>query len=169
MNSHRESAPPDSVRDEAMDWRLRYEEGDLSQAEQDAFAAWMARSPEHRAAYDGLERFWGATGALDRHPRYAAILQRTEAAVGRRRVTRRALAAGFAAAVAGLGGLGLYYQTAPKPLADQAFRTAVGQQATVTLPDGSQVTLNTDTVLHTRAHPRALVRATGLPASSLTI
>jgi transmembrane sensor len=45
--------------------------------------------------------------------------------------------------------LGLYHQVAPKPLANQSFKTAVGQQATVTLPDGSQVTLNTDTALRT--------------------
>jgi transmembrane sensor len=151
MNAHRESPPSDPIRDEAMDWRLRHEENDLSRAERDAFAAWLAQSPRHRDAYDGLERFWSATGALDRHPRYAAILHRAEAAVGRGRVTRRALAAGFAAAVVGLGGLGLYDQIAPKPLADQSFRTAIGQQATVTLPDGSQLTLNTDTVVRTTA------------------
>jgi transmembrane sensor len=151
MNSHRESLPPDPIRDEAMDWRLRHEEGDLSPTERDAFAAWLARSPEHRGAYDGLETFWDVTGALDRHPRYAAVLQRTEAIIGRERVTRRALAACFAAAVVGLGGLGLYYEIAPRPLANQSFRTPIGKQATVTLPDGSQVTLNTDTVLRTRA------------------
>jgi transmembrane sensor len=61
------------------------------------------------------------------------------------------LAAAFAAAVVGLGGLGVYLQTMPKPLVDQSFRTAVGQQATVTLPDGSQLTLNTDTVVRTKA------------------
>ena len=36
-------------------------------------------------------------------------------------------------------------------MADQSFQTVVGQRATVTLPDGSSVTLNTDTVVRTRA------------------
>jgi transmembrane sensor len=151
MTSHRERAPRDPIVDEAMDWRLRHEEGDPSPAEREAFAAWLAQSPRHREAYDGLERFWRATETLDRHAGYAAMLRQTEAAVGRGRTTRRALAASIAAAVVGIGGLGFYYQVAPKPLANQSFRTAVGQQATVTLPDGSQVTLNTDTVLRTRA------------------
>lgn len=151
MNAHQDKAPADAIRDEAMDWRLQHEAGELSQAQRDAFAAWLAQSERHRDAYEGLERFWRATGSLDHHPDYAAMLRRTEAAVGRGRLTRRALAASFAAAVAGLGGLGVYDKVAPKPLADQAFRTAVGQQATVTLPDGSQVTLNTDTVVRTAA------------------
>jgi transmembrane sensor len=51
----------------------------------------------------------------------------------------------------GLGVLGAYQLAGPKPLADQSFRTGVGQQTTVSLPDGSQVTLNTDTVVRTRA------------------
>lgn len=151
MNAHREAAPPDPILEEAMDWRLRHEAGDLSEADREVFRAWLARSPGHQEAYDGLQRFWSATGSLDRHPRYAAVLRRTEAAVDRGRVTRRALAAGFAAAVVGLGGLGLYYEMSPKPLVNQSFHTAVGQRTTVTLPDGSQVTLNTDTVLRTRA------------------
>ena len=151
MSARRENGPPDAILDEAMDWRLRQEEGDLSQAERDAFAVWLAQSPRHQDAYDGLQTFWDATGALDRHPRYGAILRKAEVATGRVRITRRAIAAGIAAAVVGLGGFGLYYQLGPKPLADQSFRTAVGQQATVTLPDGSQLTLNTDTVVRTTA------------------
>lgn len=151
MTSQRDGALPDPILDEAMDWRLRQEEGDLSPAEQGQFDAWLARSQMHREAYDGLEKFWAVTGALDRDSRYDAVLRRTEASVGRERLTRRALAAGLAAAVVGLGGLGAYVQMAPKALADQAFSTDVGQRATVTLPDGSRLTLNTDTVVRTRA------------------
>jgi transmembrane sensor len=55
------------------------------------------------------------------------------------------------AAAVGIATVGFYGLGAYKPLATQSFRTAVGQQATVTLPDGSVVTLNTDTVVRTRA------------------
>jgi len=54
-------------------------------------------------------------------------------------------------AVLGGGVAGVQVLTGPKPLATQAFRTDVGQRSTVTLPDGSTVTLNTDTVVRTRA------------------
>ena len=140
-----------ALRQEAMAWRVRHEAGDLSAAEQDEFSAWLGRSPDHRDAYAGVEEFWSAAGRLGDHPRYDAIRRGAESAVNRGRFSRRAIAAGLAAAVVGLGGMGLYLQLGPKPLADQSFRTAVGQQATVTLPDGSQVTLNTDTVVRTTA------------------
>jgi transmembrane sensor len=150
MNSQRTSTPSDTAREEAMAWRVRHQAGDLSQSDHDGFSAWLARSPEHQDAYAGVEEFWMAAGQLDRHPRYARIRERAALAVDRGRVTRRALAAGFAAMV-GLGSAAYYFQIAPKPLADQSFRTAIGQRATVSLPDGSQVTLNTDTVVRTRA------------------
>lgn len=135
-----------------MGWRVRQEAGVLPPAQATEFDAWLARSVEHQEAYASVGDFWAAAGDLRQHPRYAPLRQRAEAVVERARFTRRALAAGFAAAVLGVGGAGLYFHMAPRPLADQSFRTAVGQQATVTLPDGSQVTLNTDTVVHTRAN-----------------
>ena len=118
--------------------------GELSQVERDAFEGWLARSPEHQDAYAGVEEFWAAAGELGRHPDYAAARQRAEAAVDQARFTRRALAAGLAFAVVGLGSVGAYLQLAPGSLTDQSYRTAVGQRATVNLSDGSQVTLNTD-------------------------
>ncbi len=158
MTSRRKGEPLEPVQQVALEWRVRHEEGDLSSSEREAFAGWLSASEQNRGAYEALEKFWTATGALDRHPGYAAVLRESEETVHRGRFMRRALAASLAAAVVGLGGLGAYKELGPKPLVDQSFRTAVGQQATVTLPDGSQVTLNTDTVLRTRAdHDRRLI------------
>jgi transmembrane sensor len=69
------------------------------------------------------------------------------------RFARRAVAAGLVAAVLGVGGVAGLHAIGPKPLATQVFSTAVGQQATVTLPDGSSLTLNTDTRVRTVANP----------------
>src|SRR5690606_34195438 len=70
----------------------------------------------------------------------------------RRNFLRPALAAGLAIAILGGSGvLTVQNLLGPKPLATQAFRTELGQRSTVTLPDGSVVTLNTDTVVRTRA------------------
>lgn len=150
MKWRRDMTLSDPVLDEAMDWRLLQEERQLAQPEREAFAEWLSRSQRHRDAYDELEPFWNAIDALDRHPQYRAILRRTEAALDRRRFMRRASAAAVAMALVGAGWLGVYLQL-PKTLADQTFRTAVGQRASVTLPDGSLVTLNTDTTVRTRA------------------
>ena len=140
----------ETIRQEAVAWRVRREAGELSGADAEAFSAWLARSPEHQDVYAAADELWAATGRLESHPLFAETRAWAAGAVDRQRFTRRAMAAGLAAAVVGLGGVGFYLQTAPKPLADQSFRTAVGQQATVTLPDGSQLTLNTDTVVRTR-------------------
>jgi transmembrane sensor len=134
-----------------MAWRARRHAGELSAKDGAAFDAWIAQSDEHRDVYADVDAFWAAAGQLADHPRYGAIRSRAEAQVGGAFQTRRAIAAGIAAAVVGIGALGAYLEVAPKPLANQSFRTAIGQQATVTLPDGSQVTLNTDTVVHTIA------------------
>lgn len=141
----------DPVMDEAMNWRLLQQERELSPSERNALAEWLGRSQRHRDAYDELESFWSTAEVLDRHPEYQAVRRQTETALKRGRMTRRALAAGLAAAFVGAGGLGYYLQL-PKALVDQTFRTAVGQTASVTLPDGSSVTLNTDTIVRTRAN-----------------
>jgi len=137
-----------TVRQQAMNWRVRHDAHDLSGADREAFEAWLSAAPEHQDAYAGVDAFWAAAGNIGEHPRYAQILGRAEARAGRRGLTRRAIAASLAAAVVGLG---LYSGMGPRPLADQSFRTAIGQQASITLPDGSHVTLNTDTVVRTRA------------------
>ncbi len=150
MKWRRDIALSDPIMDEAMNWRLLQQERELSRSERKAFTEWLGRSERHRDAYEELKSFWGTADVLDRHPEYQTVLQQTETALNGRRLTRRALAAGFAAALVGMGGLGYYLQL-PKSLADQTFRTAVGQTASVTLPDGSSVTLNTDTIVRTRA------------------
>ena len=55
MKWRRDIALSDPVLDEAMDWRLRQEEKELSQSEREAFAEWLGRSQRHRDAYDELE------------------------------------------------------------------------------------------------------------------
>ncbi len=141
---------PDPVREAAIAWRVRQDGGDLTDRDKAAFSAWLEEGAEHRAVYAEVEAFWKAAGDLGAHPLYAQTRRWASAEVGRRRFARRALAAGLAVAIVGAGVLA-YLRQLPRPLATQAFQTAVGQRATVTLPDGSQVTLNTDTVVRTVA------------------
>src|SRR5690606_8298940 len=118
MKWRRDITLSDPIMDEAMDWRLLQEERERSQSEREALAEWLGRSQRHRDAYDELGSFWSTADVLDRHPEYQIVRRQTEMALSRRQVTRRTLAAGLAAAVVGMGGLGYYLQL-PKPLADQ--------------------------------------------------
>lgn len=135
--------------EQALDWFVR-RRGALGEAGEREFHAWC-QSPENAAAYAELERTWAATAEAAEHPGVAAWVHSLDRGVDQRRFGRRAIAAGLAAVVVGASAFGLYGLVAPKRLVDQAFRTAVGQQATVSLPDGSVITLNTDTVVRTES------------------
>lgn len=143
----------DTRKDAAVDWFLRRGSGPLTAAEAEAFRAWLAEAPQNEQTYAALDLAWSAAGEAERHPAVSARNKALVKAVDRARTTRRGVIAALAVAVIGGAGAGWYGLTAPKPLVTQSFETAVGQQATVTLPDGSKVTLNTGTVVRTRADP----------------
>ena len=133
-------------------WFARQRAASLGEPERQAFESWLAEDVEHGIAYVDAERAWTVADAVRDDPRIKARRE----ALAKERPTRAmvgaALAAGLAVAVLGGGGmLAVEHLAGPKPLATQAFRTDVGQRSTVTLPDGSTVTLNTNTVVRTRA------------------
>lgn len=141
----------DRATDAAVDWLMRRSAGPLAPADRETFEAWLAEGPENRQAYEEVEWIWSAAAAAEGQPRVEAQRRRVLARVEWGHPRRRAFAAALVAGIVGLSSFGFHVLTGPKPLATQSFRTAVGQQATVTLPDGSVVTLNTDTMVHTRA------------------
>lgn len=151
MSAATEDARAEQLRSQATAWFLRRDRGPLSEAEEADFDAWLARSPEHQEIYDAVDAFWSATSQLERHPAFEATRRWAVSSADRTRKARRVVLAGAVAGLVGLGGGVLYLESGPKPFSTQSFRTTVGQQATVTLSDGSQVTLNTDTVLRTLA------------------
>jgi transmembrane sensor len=141
-------------RDEiATAWFARRRSGSMPAAEAAELEAWLAADPANRAAYDAVDLTWRAAEALRSDPEVLSL--REEALKARYLPRRRLMGVGLAAAaVIGavlLSPLALTSVGALRALHDQEFRTGVGQQATVKLPDGSVVTLNTDTVLRTRA------------------
>ena len=137
--------------DAAVDWLMRRSAGPLSEAQARSFEAWLTQTPENRRAYEEVEWIWAAAAASEGLPRIEARRRQVLRSIEGMRPARRAIAATLVAAIIGAGALGVHVLTGPRPLATQSFSTAVGQQATVTLPDGSVVTLNTDTLVHTRA------------------
>ena len=140
----------------ATDWFARRRSGEMTAADAQALEAWLAADPVHAEAYQAAERMWLDTGldAIREHPRILALRER-----GLNRTRRRwmvaipAVAACLAVIVAAPSMLGRGAPLAPElfaPSIQQEFRTSVGQRTTVKLPDGTAVTLDTDTVLRTR-------------------
>lgn len=114
-------------------------------AEADAFVADRLReeqdpSASPRADHGQIGEVWDALGQLDAADFALDAPKADNSALNRRGlIAGGALAAGFA-----LGGVLLWRQ---RPV---AYETAVGERRTVTLPDGSRVTLNTATRLTAR-------------------
>jgi len=139
------------IKREAVAWFTR-RQGALTDAEMRELDAWLEADPAHAEAYQEVMRAWARMELPREAPELLAMRAKALKVGPERRVVWR-MAAGFAAAAV-LGG-GVYgwqsgligYREFP----NQTFRTDVGQRSTVTLPDGSVVTLNTDTVLRTKA------------------
>ncbi len=140
-------------REGAAYWLNEKRSGDMSAHDARAFEVWLDRDPANRAAYEELERLWGLFGAVGDDPEIMAQHEHDARTFDRPARARWAGVAAASAVLTALSGwaiassgvldeLGLFAPPAP-----QEFRTSVGQRTTVTLPDKSVVTLDTDTVL----------------------
>jgi transmembrane sensor len=109
-----------------------------------AFAAWLAAKPERRREYALREVAWELSRpAAEAH---------ASATVGRStgRATRRRLLVG--SGLAALLALATFAWWTTAAVQAAQFATAVGEQRTVVLDDGSRVTLNTHTVMDVRLY-----------------
>lgn len=140
-------AIPRAIRDAAGDWLARRQEPARPDVER-AFAVWIAADPRHRIAYEQAER----------HLRDCRLL--VDSDVGRTRKLVRApflmrhsthvAAASLGVVVLlGIGGVGLLRYGSPLELVSPAqaatYETALGEIRTISLADGSQLTLDTAT------------------------
>lgn len=132
---------PETIDDIAVRWFTRSEAADFTAQEAEDLEAWFDADPAHRAAFDAVSFSWQGIEPLRADPRIQRLMQ-----TRRRRWLPQAIAACLAVAV--LGGGSWYYWPQPT-LSTQQFSTEVGEKATVTLPDGSVVTLSTDTLVRT--------------------
>jgi len=144
--------PAENTMAEAARWFARRRSGDLSPAEARELEAWLAADSAHREAFHDLQVAWRDVETMRDDPRIMAMrAEATAVRPLRRRVLGGAIAAGMAAALAGLamvGGRELLWDA--HRYTAQTYQTGIGQRATVTLPDGTVVTLNTDSRLRTR-------------------
>lgn len=132
----------DPVRKQARHWLVRQQSGEMSAAERRAFDAWLSADTRHRDAYGHASALWGAMnefGARQFPARDAARDFRRSPPLPWLASTVAAVL--LAAVVLGLVSLHEWQSETG------IYRTAKGEQQTVTLSDGSLVILNTDTEL----------------------
>lgn len=114
--------------------------------------AWLRADPRHAQAYDEMQRLWQRTGHLGAHDNLLALKAADLAALRRSqswfRPTRMLAMAATLVMVLG-GGAYLFLQLqAPSP--PVSYATVLGERRTETLPDGTEIVLNTASQLQVR-------------------
>jgi transmembrane sensor len=126
----------DLVLAEASAWLTRLQGAERTEAAEAAFKAWLAEDAAHARAFARVTDTWDIIPGAARlaTPRPLPRIRRSH------QRPWMVAAACIACALAAGGGAWMY-------LRDPVYRTAVGEQRTMTLSDGTSITLNTDTVL----------------------
>lgn len=135
---------------EAAEWVVRLDREDVPASTLLEFEQWRSQSSQHREAADRLEDFWAGMAELDifndLHEMDAVAARRPKSG-GERFRRRSALIWGAAACLAAILGVAAYQTLLVNPAFQEGYKTAVGEQRTIDLPDGSRVVLNTDSII----------------------
>ena len=152
-----------TVETQAGAWLVRLDgEAALSADEHEELKAWLALSPAHGKELRDLAQFWGRANVLTElaipldKPVHEGRPARAQG-IRPRRLSPVPMAAGIAAAVL-IAGIAAFVANVPSTGTgvdnaasgaggDGHYATAIGQQRTITLTDGSVVRLNTNTRL----------------------
>jgi transmembrane sensor len=153
-NVHRLPSADDAER-EASEWVVRMQAHDVTDDDRTRFQAWMGAHPCNAKAYAELCATWHElvkSGPLVRAVYFGQVMNAASTPPApRRRWAIIAMAAGVAAVILG-GAWDLYRQKQ-----ETGFQTAIGEQASVSLPDGSSFDLNTNSRVRVDYGQRARV------------
>jgi len=141
-----------NTRRRAADWFALHRSGAMTPEAAAEFDAWLAED-DNRAAFADVQATWTLLDAARDDPAMLAMREAAERAhprVPRRWKIGGAIAASLAAAVVAWP-VANSTVAARLPLpSDRTVSTGAGQMTTMTLPDGSVVTMDADTVLRMR-------------------
>ena len=142
------------IAETAARWHERLRQEPVPERLRAAFLRWMEKSPSHREAYAAVDRAWRLARSMTHDPRILELRHETALRLTRtaaRAPAWRRWAAAAAVFVMVLAGSLLYMHRDRAAEAGTrvagVYRTAVGERLSVTLDDGSRVTLNTDSIL----------------------
>jgi transmembrane sensor len=138
---------PDEIEQEASEWIVRLDADDMSADDRARFEAWRGRHPLNARTYEELSttlrRFVNA-GPLVRAVSFAHLMNEAAAGVGlqSKAPPRRYWPFAAAAAAAAIAAIGWFSNDRLGP--GTTFSTAIGEQANISLPDGSTLALNSN-------------------------
>ena len=120
-----------ATRAEAAAWLARLRSEERTADDERGFRAWLAESRHHREAFELTNSIFDMAGAADRR----LLESGSETKVSRRHVLRT----GVGLAAASIAGFVVYLRSG------STYATEIGEQRKVSLEDGTQVQLDTDT------------------------
>lgn len=139
MNSPREKR----IGREAADWVVKFDGVEFDARDVAAFRRWLAKSEDHRAAFQLASRAWNQMDLLARLDAFELTADDAPPPVSRRTALAASLGAG--ALAIGIGGYVAFSGGSA-----EAFETGVGEQREVDLADGTRVLLNASSRLEAR-------------------
>jgi transmembrane sensor len=158
---HEAGVVREDVHATAADWWVKQDRGALSELESVEFEKWLA-DPHHARAYRRVRKACETMDGAQADPTIAALRQAALEIPRAPRWVRTGIVAGTLAAACAAVAIGvLWFRPAAAPSAPVAaadirtgtYRTHVGEQQTVTLSDGSRVTLDTLSALDVSFSP----------------
>ena len=143
------AARMDAIKAQAAAWLQQRDFGELDEIDEAKLEAWLAESHAHRAVYWRLKAAWHETYRL------SVLRQRNAADAPRPPLWRTpSLLLGLAATVAAVFVLSISTLVALRNPQDRTYSTPVGGHEIVRFSDGTQIELNTDTVLRAQMTTR---------------
>jgi len=139
---------------EASEWIARLNADDVSAEDRARFEAWRTSHACNARAYETLLATWRELEAAGPLVRAVSFAQSINEAT-RPRVSRRRLVYAMAATAAAVALAGWWYSA--RLAAGTTFTTAIGEHATVSLPDDSTLELNSDSLARVDYSKRARV------------
>lgn len=143
------------IREEAGFWLIRLDSGSMSEEEVRAFRSWLEISEEHRKVVTELAGLWDDMDIMSELSGLFPLSQSTQAKPRTlaRFSTPAVISLCAAAAIVAAVGLAFLHKHGLVPQQDAGaaeetvYQTSVGELKEITLPDGSSVKLNTDTLV----------------------
>lgn len=133
---------PNRIEREAGDWIARLNADDVSEDDRAQFASWRAAHPSHARVYEAMTAAWRAFSAAGTVVRAVSFGESMNQATRPGKTRLRWLAAGVATAAV-LTGVTFLYRMHSLP--ETAFQTGIGEHASISLLDGTNVELNSNT------------------------
>ena len=135
----------EAIEDEAADWLIALSRDDVSEQDILEFRAWERQCARNREAFERMAALWDDLSVLKVLDDYAesasASISPGSFTLNRRALTAIAASVGIVLTV----GAAQYISWASGQIQEEQFATAVGEQRTIRLSDGSEINLNTDT------------------------